>query len=119
MSAIGLPSNSSAEAMRPMSAMERAPRNASRKRSVTRFSEPNSKILVISRVQERTEARARPTSTTLATTLASMNMVTGVNLPACLMVTGAPVASVAEAGAADAEASTAALEAAGALEPVV
>ncbi len=75
---------------------------------MTRFREPNSKILVINKVQERIEARARPIITALATGVASRNMVTGVSLPACLMVTGA----FEESGAAGAAAS----EAAGAAE---
>ncbi len=83
-----------------MSAIDLALRNASRKRSVPRFSEPNSNSLVMNRVQVRTEQTAKPPMITWATLEASRNIWKGVSLPAFLMWTGSGGASVAEAGAA-------------------
>src|SRR5580704_6428618 len=115
MSAIGLPSYSSPLAMRLMSEIDRAPRKASRKLSDSRLRLANSRSLVTSSAQERIEHRARPRITVFTTQVALMNMVTGVSLPASLIVVGAPAAGAEEsagAAAADESAGAGAAEAA-------
>src|SRR5580700_2870854 len=123
MSAIGLPSYSSEAAMRLMSGTDRAPRNASRNRSDSRFRPANSISLVIRSVHERTEHKASPRITAFTTQVAPINMVTGVSLVAPpdalaaieLAASGAPAAGAAEADESAAAAADA-LESAGAAD---
>ena len=62
-----------------MSVIERAPRNASTKRSEALFSDMNSKVFTTSRVHERVEASRRPIMIDLTIGVASMNICTGVS----------------------------------------
>ncbi|MNS64157.1 hypothetical protein D3C72_972760 [compost metagenome] len=103
-----------------MSAIVRAPRKASRKRSVALFSAPNSSSLISSMVHDRTEASSRPIMTILTTAVASMNMETGVMPPPwppetdSLTVVGSAAGAAASAAGAAASAAGAAVDAAAA-----
>src|SRR6185437_15593168 len=85
--------------MRPMSGIDLAPRNASRKLSDVRFSERNSIALVIISVQEPIEASARPTITTFTSSVASMNIVPTLILPPCFICGGSPASGAVPPGA--------------------
>src|SRR5580704_732510 len=114
MSAIGLPSYSSAVEMRLMSGIERAVRKASRNLSDSLFRLENSMSLMIKVIQDRAEQRNRPMITVFTGHVALMNIVNAFSAPGPLAAGACWSAAPAEesaGAAAEAEESAGAAEA--------
>src|SRR5665213_1541341 len=105
MSAIGLPSYSSAVEMRVMSGIDRAERKASRNLSDSLFRLRNSMSLMIKVIQDRAEQRNSPMITVFTGHVALMNIVNALSWPALLVPDAWSAAPADEsAGAAEAAA---------------